>query len=125
MKQSRVFSFITCFTIALCGTAFAEIADIEKNGDWYYLYNERGSRYKTMSVASVGEIKGHSSSFFIGKNGDWYYFFDDKGNRFMTKSVKEIGTIKSVSNKGFTSKNNGFIYTWNKKGKRTGTRPSK
>ena len=27
--------------LILCASAFAEIADIEKNGDWYYLYNQK------------------------------------------------------------------------------------
>ena len=121
MKKSLIATWIV---LALCAGSFARISDIEKNGSWYYLYDEKGKRYKTMSVASVGELKGHSGTFFIGMNGEWYYFFDEKGNRFMTKSVKEIGTIKSVTNSGFTSRNNGFIYTWDMKGRRTGTRPA-
>ena len=112
-------------TLTLGGLSFAKISDIEQNGGWYYLYDSNGKRYKTMSVSSVGELQGFSSTFFIGKHGDWYYFFDDKGNRFLTKSVKDVGSIKSVSSKGFTSKNNGWIYTWDKKGTRTGTRPAK
>jgi hypothetical protein len=125
MKRTKIFWLAVLLVLAFCVPSFAGISDIEQNGAWYYLYDSKGKRYKTMSVASVGELQGHSSTFFIGKNGDWYYFFDEKGNRFMTKSVKEIGKIKSVSSKGFTSKNNGWIYTWDKNGRRTGTRPAK
>ncbi len=109
----------------LSGVVNAAISDIQDRGDWYYLFDGNGKRYKTISKAASGDLVGFSESYFVCKKGDWYYFFDDKGTRFLTKSVTEIGEIKTVLNTSFTSLKNSWIYSWDKKGNRTGTRPAK
>lgn len=119
------FHLIPLIVATLSIAATAGIVDIEQNGSWYYLFNEKGARYKTMSVSSVGELVGFCNSYFVGKSGPWYYFFDENGMRFLTKSVSELGTIRNVNENGFTSQKENWIYTFDKKGKRTGTRPAK
>ncbi|WP_407456165.1 hypothetical protein [Fibrobacter sp.] len=78
-------STITWILLLLCASAFAEIADIEKNGDWYYLYNEKGCRYKTMSVKEIGTIKSVTSKGFTSKNNGFIYTWDKKGKRTGTR----------------------------------------
>lgn len=119
------FQIIPIIILSLAISAIASISDIEENGSWYYLLNEKGARYKTMSKSNVGELAGFCESYFVGKNGSWYYFFDDKGTRFMTRSVSELGTIRHVNNKSFTTQKGNWIYTFDKKGKRTGTKAAK
>lgn len=80
-------STITWILLLLCASVFAEIADIEKNGDWYYLYNEKGSRYKTMSVKEIGTIKSVSSKGFTSKNNSFIYTWNMKGKRTGTRQA--------------------------------------
>ena len=35
-----------------------KISSVETSGSWIYMYDEKGTRYKTLSASSVGEVKG-------------------------------------------------------------------
>lgn len=99
---------------------FRAISNIEKKGTWYYIYNEKGKKYKTLS-ANIGDVKGFSSNFFIVSKGSWYYLYDENGKHYKTMS-NSIGEIISVSGDTFVVQKASWIYTYNKKGKKISTR---
>ncbi|MCH5230153.1 MAG: hypothetical protein J1F12_09265, partial [Muribaculaceae bacterium] len=41
------------------------ISSVETNGSWVYMYDARGTKYKTLSAGSVGTVMGYSSTFFV------------------------------------------------------------
>lgn len=69
--------------MALFGLAMVSgahrISTIERSGSWYYLYDEGGKKYKTLSASSVGEVVGYSSTFFVSRSGSWIYLWDTEG----------------------------------------------
>src|SRR5574344_664682 len=44
------------------------ISNIEKNGSWYYIYDEKGKKAKTLSVSAIGDIVDFSADFFVTKS---------------------------------------------------------
>lgn len=102
-----------------------KISSVETSGSWIYMYDEKGSRYKTLSASSVGEVKGYSSSFFVSRNGAWIYLYDSEGRRYKTLSYSSVGDVTGVSGETFTSRNGAWVYTWNKDGKKINTRAAR
>ena len=117
---------LNILVVALAMLAGAhKISCVETSGSWVYLYDDSGHRYKTLSVSSVGEVKGYSSEFFISQNGGWIYLYDSEGQRYKTLSVSSVGEVTGVSGETFTSRNGGWVYTWNKDGRKVNTRPAR
>lgn len=102
-----------------------KISSVETSGSWIYMYDETGHRYKTLSVSTVGVVKGYSSEFFVSQNGSWVYLYDSEGNRYKTLSVSSVGEVTGVAGSTFTSRNGSWIYTWDKDGKKINTRTAR
>ena len=107
--------------LALMATTH-KISSVETSGSWVYMYDEKGTRYKTLSTSSVGEVKGYSSTFFVSKNGSWIYLYDSEGRRYKTMSYSSVGDVTGVAGETFTSRNGSWVYTWSKDGKKLSTR---
>ncbi len=118
MKHLLLIFLMTFLAPKLC----AEISDIQRSGSWYYLYDEKGHRYKTISVSAVGDLVGWSSTFFVARNGSWYNLYDTEGKRYKTMSVSAVGDIISVAGNCFTARSGSWIYTYDSSGKRIATR---
>ena len=101
------------------------IASIDVSGNWIRLYDEKGRNYKTLSVSSVGEIKGYSSTLIVTQSHNWIYLLDAEGRKYQTKSVSSIGEVIGVAGDTFTSRNGNWIYTWDRNGKKISTRPAR
>ena len=115
---------ILAVTMAILASVH-KISSVETHGSWVYMYDESGNRYKTLSVSSVGEVKGYSSTFFVSRNGSWIYLFDSEGRRYKTLSYSSVGDVTGVAGETFTSRHGSWIYTWNKDGKRISTRSAR
>lgn len=112
---------VVVLLLSSAGLRAQSISYIETTSAWYYIYDTNGKKTKTLS-ASIGELKGFSSSFFVVKSGSWYNIYDAKGNKTKTMSVQSVGEILSVSGDTFTSQLGSWIYTWSKEGKKISTR---
>ena len=111
--------------LMIIGTSplYAElISSIDQSGSWIYLYNEKGSKYKTLSSSSVGTVVGYSSKFFVSQSGSWIYLYDSDGRRYKTLSKSSVGDVIGVAGDTFTSRSGSWIYTWDKNGKKISTR---
>ena len=118
--------FLITFTLLLsCITMNAqEIANIEVDRSWTYVYDTSGKKIYTISN-SHGSLVGYSSTFFVLKNGSWYYFYTPTGKKFNTLSVSYVGEIIGVAGNTFTSRNGSWIYTWSREGKKINTRTAR
>lgn len=116
---------IALFLVASFTVMAEEMSRVESSGSWVYLYNAYGSKYKTLSSASVGTIVGYSSSFFVSTDGNWIYLYDSNGKRYKTLSKNSVGKITGVAGDTFTSRSGSWIHTWNKDGKKINTRPAR
>ena len=115
--------FLSIMAVVLAMLAGAhKISSVETSGNWVYLYDDTGHRYKTLSASSVGEVKGYSSEFFVSQNGSWIYLYNSEGQRYKTLSASSVGEITGVAGNTFTSRNGAWIYTWSRDGKRIKTR---
>ena len=116
--------WIFALALALSGaTAFAEeISMVETTPSWIYLYNAKGSKYRSLSASSVGKVLGYSSSFFVAENGSWIYLYDASGKRYRSLSKSSVGEVIGVSGDTFTSRSGSWIYTWSKDGKKISSR---
>ena len=101
------------------------IASVETSGNWIYMYDDSGNRYKTLSVSSVGEVLGYSSTFFVSRNGSWVYLYDSEGKRYKTLSYSSVGDVIGVGGDTFTSRNGSWVYTWDSQGKKINTRAAR
>ncbi|MBQ9637802.1 MAG: hypothetical protein IJV36_07935 [Prevotella sp.] len=97
------------------------ISHIETTKSWYYIYDQNGKKFKTLST-SIGELQGFSAFIFIVKSGSWYNIYNDKGNKIKTLSVSYVGSVLSVTGETFTSRNGAWIRTWDRNGKIISTR---
>ena len=70
------------------GTGTTRISSIDQGSTWIHLYNESGQKYKTLSVSSVGEIVGYSSTFFISRTTHWIYTWDRYGKKINTRAAR-------------------------------------
>ena len=107
------------------GMGTTRISSIDQGSTWIHLYNESGQKYKTLSVSSVGEIVGYSSTFFITRTNHWYHLWDADGKKYKTLSISSTGEIISVSGDTFTSRTTHWIYTWDRYGKKINTRAAR
>ena len=64
------------------------ISTIERSGSWYYLYDEGGKKYKTLSASSIGEIIGVTGDTFTSRNGSWIYTWDRNGKKINTRAAR-------------------------------------
>ena len=106
--------------VPLMGSAVG-IGHIDRDGSWFYIYDETGRRITSFS-RTRGELQGYSSEFIILKSGSWYYLYDAHGRRINSLSVSHIGEILSVGRDTFTSRSGSWIYTWSKDGRRLASR---
>ena len=98
------------------------ISSVETNGSWVYMYDARGTKYKTLSAGSVGTVMGYSSTFFVSRNGSWIYLYDADGNKYKTLGYSTVGDVTGVAGDTFTSRNGSWIYTWSRDGRKINTR---
>jgi hypothetical protein len=98
------------------------ISAIDRNGSWYYIYDENGKKYKTLSVSSVGDVVGWSATFFVAQNGSWIYLYDSEGRKYKTLSRSSTGDVIAVSGNTFVTRNGSWIYTYDASGKKISTR---
>lgn len=120
-------SFLNIITAAALFGLFSTggghtISSIDVSGGWIRLYDEKGRNYKTLSVSSVGEIKGYSSTLIVSQNHGWIYLWDAEGKKYQTKSVSSVGEVLGVAGDTFTSRNGSWIYTWDRNGKKINVR---
>ena len=101
------------------------ISSVETSGSWIYLYNAKGSKYKSLSASSVGTVVGYSSTFFVTENGSWIYLYDSDGKRYKSMSKSSVGEVTGVAGDTFTSRLGSWIYTWSKDGKKINSRPAR
>lgn len=88
-----------------------EISSVETSGSWIYLYNSKGTKYRTLSKSSVGTIVGYSSTFFVSESGSWIYLYDADGKRYKTISKSSVGEVTGVAGDTFTTRSGNWIYT--------------
>lgn len=115
---------ITALLLSAAGLKAQSISYIESTTNWYYIYDQDGKKTKTLS-ATIGELQGFSSTFFVVKSGSWYYIYDANGKKTKTLSESSVGKVLSVAGETFTSQLGSWIYTWNKEGKKVSTRPAR
>ena len=114
---------IMAMLLSVTGIKAQSISHIETTKNWYYIYDQDGKKTKTLS-ATIGELQGFSSSFFVVKSGSWYYIYDATGKKTKTLSESTVGKVLSVAGETFTSQLGSWIYTWSKEGKKINTRPA-
>ena len=98
------------------------ISNIERNGSWYYLYDENGSKYKSISASSLGDVKGWCGDFFVVQTDSWTYTYDTEGKRINSTATHAVGEIISVSGGAITTKRGSWIYTFDKNFKKLSSR---
>ena len=114
---------ILCVCILSAFSLRAEqISDIEVTNSWIYLYNAQGKKFRSLSVSTVGNICGFSSSFFVSEKGSWIYLWNADGKKINSLSKSSVGEVISVAGDTFTSKKGNWIYTWTKEGKKINSR---
>lgn len=102
-----------------------QISSVEESGSWIYVYNSQGKKYKTMSVSSVGNVLGYSSSIIVSQKGSWIYVYDADGKKLATMSTSTVGDVTGVAGETFTSRKGSWVYTWSKSGKKINTRSAR
>ena len=121
--MKRIIAFFAIFlAFQTLIAADHSISLVQNEGNWVYIYNEQGKKYKTLSKSSVGVVNGFSSSFFVSTNGNWIYLYDAEGRKYHTLSKSSVGDIIGVAGDTFTSRNGNWIYTWDRNGKKINTR---
>lgn len=113
---------ILLLSIISLTAAARSISNVEQRGSWYYIYDEAGKKVKSLSVNTVGEVKGWCANFFVSQHGSWIYLYDINGRRLKTLSANTVGEIIAVSGDTFTSRKGNWIYTYDSTGKRIHTR---
>ena len=116
---------IMAFSLASVADGGHVISSVETSNSWVYMYDQNGKKYQTLSVSSVGEVKGFSSTFFVSVNNRWVYLYDAEGRRYQTLSVSSVGEVIGVAGDTFTSRNGGWIYTWSKEARKINTRSAR
>ena len=119
----KILSF-ALLAVALAGGTH-RISSVETNGNWVYMYDDTGRKYKSLSSSSVGEVMGFSSTFFVSHNGNWVYLFDSEGKKYKSLSYSSVGDVIGVAGDTFTSRKGQWIYIWDKNGKKIKSRGAK
>lgn len=115
---------IMALSLSVAGLMAQSISHIETTKNWYYIYDQKGKKTKTLS-STIGELQGFSSSIFVVKSGSWYYIYDAAGKKIKTLSASIVGKVLAVSGETFTSQVGSWIYTWNKEGRKISTRAAR
>ncbi|MDE7411296.1 MAG: hypothetical protein K2M94_04575 [Paramuribaculum sp.] len=114
---------ILFISLLISGSAFAQsISNVEQQGNWYNIYNHQGKKVKTLSAATIGEVKGWCSEFLIAQDGSWFSLYNADGKKLKTFNTNTVGEVISVSANTFTTKMGNWIYTYDANGKKLNTR---
>ena len=62
---------------------------VVKNGSWYYLYDNKGKKTKTLSVSNVGTVLSVAGDTFTSRLGSWIYAWNKEGKKISTKAAKK------------------------------------
>ena len=119
--MKRLFLIVYLCLFGLLSKA-EHISSVETRGNWVYIYNSKGKKYKTLTVSAVGMVVGYGADFFVSQNGNWIYLWDSEGKKYKTLSKSIVGNVTGVAGETFISRNGNWIYTWDKKGKKINTR---
>ena len=74
--------------------------------------------------ASIGEIEGFSSDFFVVSRSSWYDLYDDEGKKYKTLP-ESIGQIVAVSGNTFVVRRSSWHDTYDSTGKKINTKPAR
>lgn len=126
MRKYLVMMLLVLSTVMAMGQGrkMIQISDIRRSGSWYYIYDQNGRRQKTFS-ASIGELVGFSSEFYILRSGSWYHLYDSGARQYKTLSVSSTGVILNVTGNVFVAQRGSWISTYDKNGKRLSTRSAR
>ena len=80
-------------SVALLAAAIASgahrISSVENTGNWVYMYDDKGKKYKSLSASSVGEVMGFSAGdTFTSRKGGWIYTWDRNGKKIKSRYGK-------------------------------------
>lgn len=115
--------FTVLILLVACLTVSAEqLSSVETNGNWVYLYNTSGKKFKSLSASTVGTVMGYSDTFFVSRNGNWIYLWNSDGRKYKSMSASSVGEVIGVAGDTFVSRNGNWIYTWSKDGKKINSR---
>lgn len=120
--RTVVTAILLCATLA---TRAQTISHIETTRSWYYVYDEKGKKIKTLSTSS-GKLKGYSSSFYVIQQSSYFFAtYTPTGKKLHTFSLSTTGEIIAVAGDTFTTQKGTWIYTWSKDGRKISTRPAR
>lgn len=69
--------FAIALLLATVSIQAQKISHIETTKSWYYVYDDNGTKIKTIST-SQGELKGYSVNFYVVQQGSWIYTFEPR-----------------------------------------------
>lgn|SRR5574344_488152 len=98
------------------------ISNIERHGEWYRIYDDKGKEVKDLYVSSVGELIGVSSNHFIMKRGVWIDLYNAYCKKYKSLYAPSIGTIISVNDNAFVARRSCWEDTYYWTGKKKFTR---
>ena len=62
------------------------ISNVQNEGSWIRVYDEKGKRISQMSSSKI-EVVGIASSFFVTDEGSWIRVYDEKCKRISQRSA--------------------------------------
>ena len=97
------------------------IANVEHDGSWFRVFDERGKEIAKMSAPRGAEVKGNAGDFFVVDDGNWIrtYSADAKEIAKMSKNKHQV---VGAGGSSFTTKDGSFTRTFDRSCKQTGQR---
>lgn len=65
------------------------ISHIETTKSWYYVYDAKGNKTKTLSESTVGKVLSASGNTFTCQVGAWIYTWSKEGKKISTRSAHQ------------------------------------
>lgn len=78
---------LALLAVAIAGGAL-RISCVETNGNWIYLFDSEGKKYKSLSYSSVGEVVAVAGDTFTSRKGNWVYIWDRNGKKIKSRGAK-------------------------------------
>ncbi len=79
-------------SFALLAAAIASgahrISSVENNGNWVYLFDSEGKKYKSLNYSTVGDVIGVAGDTFTSRKGGWVYTWDRNGKKIKSRYGK-------------------------------------
>lgn len=110
MKKFLVIGFM----VFSFGVSKAQISDVQRKGQYLFVYGEKNTELSRLFVQNTDEYIGTGSSFYLVRKGQYICSYDYNSKEIARLFMQNTDIFKSAGGNTFNIKKGQYIHTYDK-----------